>query len=78
MAKKKQNLIDAVGWLNKVEGQRQEIIDMVVQIKRDKYLDMIQGFVKKLWDIENEQQPESKTSTDKSTESKTSIDKFID
>lgn len=69
MARKKQELIDAVGWLKKVEGQRREIIDMVVQIKRDKYLDMIQGFVKKLWDIENERQPESKTSTDKSTES---------
>lgn len=54
MARKKQELIDAVGWLKKVEGQRREIIDMVVQIKRDKYLDMIQGFVKKLWDIENE------------------------
>lgn len=64
MARKKQELIDAVGWLKKVEGQRREIIDMVVQIKRDKYLDMIQGFVKKLWDIENE--------------SKESIDKFID
>lgn len=69
MTKKKQGLIDAVGWLKKVEGQRREIIDMVVQIKRDKYLDMIQGFVKKLWDIENERQPESKISTDKSTES---------
>lgn len=69
MAKKKQDLIDAVGWLKKVEGQRREIIDMVVQIKRDKYLDMIQGFVKKLWDIENERQPENKISTDKSTES---------
>lgn len=56
MARKKQNLIDAVGWLKKVEGQRREIIDMVVQIKRDKYLDMIQGFVKKLWDIENEKE----------------------
>lgn len=48
----------------KKECQRQNIIDMVIQIKREKYLDMIQGFVKKLWEIENE--------------SKTSIEKFID
>lgn len=48
----------------KKEFQRQSIIDMVIQIKREKYLDMIQGFVKKLWEIENE--------------SKTSIEKFID
>lgn len=48
----------------KKECQRQSIIDMVIQIKREKYLDMIQGFVKKLWEIENE--------------SKTSIEKFID
>ncbi len=48
----------------KKECQKQNIIDMVIQIKRDKYLDMIQGFVKKLWEIENE--------------SKASIDKFID
>lgn len=48
----------------KEECQRQNIIDMVIQIKREKYLDMIQGFVKKLWEIENE--------------SKTSIEKFID
>lgn len=48
----------------KKECQRQNIVDMVIQIKREKYLDMIQGFVKKLWEIENE--------------SKTSIEKFID
>lgn len=48
----------------KKECQRQNIIDMMIQIKREKYLDMIQGFVKKLWEIENE--------------SKTSIEKFID
>lgn len=48
----------------KKECQKQNIIDMVIQIKREKYLDMIQGFVKKLWEIENE--------------SKTSIEKFID
>ena len=48
----------------KEECQRQNIIDMVIQIKREKYLDMIQGFVKKLWEIENE--------------SETSIEKFID
>lgn len=48
----------------KKECQKQNIIDMVIQIKREKYLDMIQGFVKKLWEIENE--------------SKESIDKFID
>lgn len=48
----------------KKECQRQNIIDMVIQIKREKYLDMIQGFVKKLWEIENESQ--------------TSIEKFID
>nr|DAF02433.1 MAG TPA: hypothetical protein [Caudoviricetes sp.] len=48
----------------KKECQKQNIIDMVIQIKREKYLDMIQGFVKKLWEIENE--------------SKTSVDKFID
>ena len=48
----------------KNECQRQNIINMVIQIKREKYLDMIQGFVKKLWEIENE--------------SKTSIEKFID
>ena len=35
------------------ECQKQNIIDMVIQIKREKYLDMIQGFVKKLWEIEN-------------------------
>lgn len=38
----------------KKECQKQNIIDMVIQIKREKYLDMIQGFVKKLWEIENE------------------------
>ena len=48
----------------KRECQKQNIIDMVIQIKREKYLDMIQGFVEKLWEIENE--------------SKTSIEKFID
>ena len=48
----------------KKECQRQNIIDMMIQIKHEKYLDMIQGFVKKLWEIENE--------------SKTSIEKFID
>ena len=48
----------------KKECQRQNIIDMVIRIKREKYMDMIQGFVKKLWEIENE--------------SKTSIEKFID